>query len=299
MDNAVLNHCLELIRLRDHDRYLTLLMTPDAARMTLIPLYAFQTEIARIRETVSEPMLGQIRLQWWRETIDQLFDGPPPRGHEVVEALAVPIAAGLYEREGLQGLIDGREQDLDDGMFTDLPDLLSYLHNTSMLLMVVAGRALLKEKLNRAFTPEEAEAVQLIGEAYGLTGILRSIGPMASQGRVMLPESLLAKHEVETADILAGTCRPGLRALIEEMAGEAETHCVLNTVMDIANQFSDSRYVEKLVWLSDATSPVPDPPGTTVFSDRLKSDFSTLKAKGMKVATTAATRKATMAAEPT
>lgn len=226
MDNAVLNHCLELIRLRDHDRYLTLLMTPDGARMTLIPLYAFQTEIARIRETVSEPMLGQIRLQWWRETIDQLFDGPPPRGHEVVEALAVPIAAGLYEREGLQGLIDGREQDLDDGMFTDLPDLLSYLHSTSMLLMVVAGRALLKEKLNRAFTPEEAEAVQLIGEAYGLTGILRSIGPMASQGRVMLPESLLAKHEVETADILTGTCRPGLRALIEEMAGEAETRLV-------------------------------------------------------------------------
>ncbi len=71
------------------------------------------------------------------------------------------------------------------------------------------------------------------------------------------------------------------------LAGEAETHCVLNTVMDIASQFSDSRYVEKLVWLSDATSPVPDPPGTTVFSERLKSDFSTLKAKGMKVATTA------------
>jgi phytoene synthase len=226
VDNAVLNHCLELVRLRDHDRYLTLLMTPDDARRTLIPLYAFQTEIARIRETVSEPMLGQIRLQWWRDTIDQLFDGPQPRGHEVVEALAAPISAGLYEREGLHGLIDGREQDLDDGMFVDLPDLLSYLHSTSMLLMVVAGRALLKQKHGRSFEPEEAETVQLLGEGYGLTGTLRSIGPMAAQGRVMLPESLLAQHEVETADSLAGTCRPGLRAVIDDMAGEAETRLV-------------------------------------------------------------------------
>lgn len=71
------------------------------------------------------------------------------------------------------------------------------------------------------------------------------------------------------------------------LAGEAETHCVLNTVVDIANQFGDPQYIEKLVWLTDATSPVPNPPGMTIFSDKLKSDFSELVAKGMKTATSA------------
>ncbi len=70
------------------------------------------------------------------------------------------------------------------------------------------------------------------------------------------------------------------------LAGEAETHCVLNTVVDIANSFSDSKYVEKLVWLTDASSPVPNPPGMSIFSDKLKTEFASLIAKGMKTATT-------------
>lgn len=71
------------------------------------------------------------------------------------------------------------------------------------------------------------------------------------------------------------------------LAGEAETHCVLNTVMDIASGFSNAEYVEKMVWLTDASSPVPDPPGMTIFSDKLKTEFAALKSKGMKTATTA------------
>lgn len=70
------------------------------------------------------------------------------------------------------------------------------------------------------------------------------------------------------------------------LAGEAETHCVLNTVADVADSFSNAKYVEKMVWLTDATSPVPDPPGTTLFSDKLKQVFATLKGRGMKTATT-------------
>ena len=70
------------------------------------------------------------------------------------------------------------------------------------------------------------------------------------------------------------------------LAGQASTHCVMNTVSDIASAFSDGSYVKKLVWLTDATSPVPDPPGTTLFSDKLKQVFSALKARGMKTSTT-------------
>lgn len=71
------------------------------------------------------------------------------------------------------------------------------------------------------------------------------------------------------------------------LAGEAATHCLLNTVADIADNFADRNCIQKLVWLSDATSPVPDPPGTTLFSDRLNQVFADLTAKGMQVSTTA------------
>jgi len=70
------------------------------------------------------------------------------------------------------------------------------------------------------------------------------------------------------------------------LAGEALSHCLANTVTDIASNFSDPKYVEKLVLLTDATSPVPDPPGTTLFTDLTNKFLSDLKAKGMKTSTT-------------
>ena len=71
------------------------------------------------------------------------------------------------------------------------------------------------------------------------------------------------------------------------LAGEASTHCVMNTVKDIADGFADAKFVEKLVWLTDATSPVPNPPGLTIFSDALDATYRELITRGMKTATTA------------
>jgi len=70
------------------------------------------------------------------------------------------------------------------------------------------------------------------------------------------------------------------------LAGEASTHCVMNTVADIAESFGDPKLIRKLVWLQDATSPVPDPSGTTLFSSKLRNVFADLVAQGMKVSTT-------------
>ncbi|MCK5687850.1 hypothetical protein KAI87_01210, partial [Myxococcota bacterium] len=69
------------------------------------------------------------------------------------------------------------------------------------------------------------------------------------------------------------------------VAGEAETHCMLSTVADLAEHFSLESTLQKLVWLSDTTSPVPDPPGTTLFSDKVREVFTDLRARGMKIST--------------
>ena len=80
-------YCLDEVRRLDHDRYLTALLLPAAARSDVLALYAFSLEVARTREIVSEPILGQIRLQWWRETLEGIY-AETPREHPVVEALA-------------------------------------------------------------------------------------------------------------------------------------------------------------------------------------------------------------------
>src|SRR5690348_18403283 len=103
-----------LVRDSDRDRYQTALFAPAGRREALLALYAFNYEIARVRETVTTPMLGQIRLQWWREVLDAAYAGAPPRQHPVVLPLSAAIRAFGLARRPFDRLIDTRERDLAD-----------------------------------------------------------------------------------------------------------------------------------------------------------------------------------------
>jgi len=131
----------DLVRRHDRDRYQTALFAPAERRGALLALYAFNYEIARVREIVSEPMLGQIRLQWWREVLDAAYAGTPPRSHPVV----VPLAAAIREFELSRGyfdrLIDSRERDLADVPPASLAILEAYAEESSEI-----GRASCRER---------------------------------------------------------------------------------------------------------------------------------------------------------
>src|SRR6476659_7041720 len=88
-----------LVRRHDRDRFQTVLFAPAARREALFALYAFNYEIARVRESVTEPTLGRIRLQWWRENIAAAFEGGAVRHHPVVEALTAVIREVALTRE--------------------------------------------------------------------------------------------------------------------------------------------------------------------------------------------------------
>ena len=89
----------------DEDRWLSSRYAPVVVRQNLIALYAFNLELAKVRTIVSEPGLGAIRFQWWRDAIEELTAGHSPRKHDVVQVLA---EARLPEKMCL-GLIDGHE----------------------------------------------------------------------------------------------------------------------------------------------------------------------------------------------
>lgn len=207
--------CLDELRAHDHDRFLTLLFAPPLKRPALVALYAFNLEIARVAETVSEPMMGHIRLQWWRETLEGL-----PRGETRGHAAAVALhEADAFATGALAGLADARERDLSEDVFEDMGALEAYAEATSTSVMRLAAQAIDAEKAEAA-----AEAIRHAGIAYALTGLLRALPLHASQGRLMLPADILLARNVDPHDVLAGKMNEELRGAIMDVASRAREH---------------------------------------------------------------------------
>src|SRR5579872_635856 len=123
-----------LVRRHDPDRFLTALFAPSEKRDTLLTLYAFNHELARAREVVSEPPLALIRLQWWREVVEGAR-----RQHEVAEPLSAALDAGVLARDDLLAMIDAREAEAEPG-FETLQAWRGYVFGSAGGLAVAAGR---------------------------------------------------------------------------------------------------------------------------------------------------------------
>ena len=175
----------EMLRKDDRDRYLTALLAPPEAREGLFALYAFNLEIARVRETVSEELIGRMRLQWWRDRMDGFYAGKPTedgvKGHPLAEPLTWAIHRYGLDRAALDGLIDAREADLADVPLADLADLESYAKKTAapvvMLALHILGQA----------DGSAAEAAEDVAVAQVLTGVLRSVPFDLRRGWIRLP----------------------------------------------------------------------------------------------------------------
>ncbi|WP_233495576.1 squalene/phytoene synthase family protein [Rhodosalinus halophilus] len=172
-----LQACAELLRRGDPDRFRAAMAAPPQARRVLFPLFAFNLEVARAPWVVSEPMLAEIRLQWWREALEEIAEGQPARRHEV----ALPLA-GALDAEGarlLDGLVAARRADLERAPFADAAALWTYLDATAGTLHWVAARAL---------GPAEEEVVRAAGQAQGLSAWLAAVPELEARGRLPLPD---------------------------------------------------------------------------------------------------------------
>jgi phytoene synthase len=210
----------QAVRRYDRDRYLTTLFAPADRREDLLALYAFNLEIARTREAVREPILGHMRLQWWRDALDEIAAGKPARRHEVATPLAEAIRRHNLPRDAFERLLLARERDLDDAPFATLAELEAYADGTSGALVALALAI-----LGVADAAMLARS-RLIGRGYALAGILRSVVFHARQQRCLLPAQVLAAHGVDREAILEMKPSPGLAAAVAEIAGAAETALV-------------------------------------------------------------------------
>jgi phytoene synthase len=209
------------------------LFAPADRRHELFALYAFNYEIARVRESVTQPMLGQIRLQWWREVIDAAYASAAPRRHEVAEPLTEVIREYGLPREPFDRLIDARERDLADEPPPDLATLEDYAEATSSTLLHLAldilgiGATPTGDRDRRRPAGSAAEtAAHHIGIAYALAGLIRAMPLHARTGRRYIPDDIAARTGLDPADYAARRPSPSLRAAVAEIAEAAAAHLV-------------------------------------------------------------------------
>lgn len=203
--DAALSEADKGLRAADPERWRTTLFARGSSRARLVAIYAFNLEIARVRESVSEPMLGQIRLQWWREALDEIESGKAPRKHPIVEA----VAATRPELSPLREAIDARERDLDDAPFAELTEMESYARG-------VGGT------ISRAAFGAAHPAAEKIGTAYALAGLLRALPFFARQRRTPLPADLMAQTGLDPDAIHENKAGAALRRVVEPVARRAE-----------------------------------------------------------------------------
>ena len=216
LDEAIA-YCADQVKQYDRDRYTICAGVSREARNALYALYAFNLEIAKIREIVSEPMLGQIRLQWWREAIDGIYQGTP-RDHAVVTALAAAIGRHNPPQARFDRLVDAREFDLEDRQPDTVKDLTAYVDATSGELTCLALHML------QVFDGTLMEKGRLAGAARALNGLLYAIPFHAAQGRCYLPRALTDEHGVSIDALYAGSGDASLCRVVSEIANLAEQY---------------------------------------------------------------------------
>lgn len=164
----------DLVRRVDPDRWQASRFIGDpAARADVIALYALNYELARVAGGVSNALMGEIRLTWWREAMEEVAAGKAPRKHPNVEALA----ASRFDPNALAALADARFTDLDEGPLRDEAAVMAYVDGTAGALAVLAAR-----RLDPSADPH---AVKGAARAWGLSGLWR----LKQAGRSRLPES--------------------------------------------------------------------------------------------------------------
>jgi phytoene/squalene synthetase len=172
--------CADLVRRGDPDRFLAVMAAPHLARAQLFPLYAFNLEVARAPWVTEEPMIAEMRLQWWRDVVANAGSGAA-RAHEVAGPLHDLIRDFGLPVEVMDKLIAARRWDIHRDPHESAEALDAYLEHTGAGLMWLAARSL--------GAPDGAQAaVRAYGWASAAAGYLRAVPDLVAHGRRPIPE---------------------------------------------------------------------------------------------------------------
>jgi phytoene synthase len=214
---AAADFCAELVRAHDFARYATTLFAPVAQRRALLALYAFNVEILRVREQVSQPLPGEIRMQWWTDMLAGAGHGGV-EGNPVAAELLLAIRNHRLPVGRLSRLIDEHQFDLYNDPMPTMAALDGYLGDTSSALFSLGA------DIAGLQSPEIEHLARHAGLAQGIAQVIAALPRDASRRQLFVPLQLLEQHGSGMEEVFAGRQTPTLRAALDRLIGEARAH---------------------------------------------------------------------------
>jgi NADH dehydrogenase [ubiquinone] 1 alpha subcomplex assembly factor 6 len=210
---------LTQVRQGDRDRYLALLFSPSESRGGLAAVAAFNLELARAASELSESMLGLVRLQWWREAVEEIRVGAATRRHPVVEALSAATRERRLSTDRMLAMIAGREEELESGEAPSQAAFDSRADSTAANLIRLSLEIVGLDPMETDLAAASAE----VGRAYASIGCARSVLLDARRRKVRLPAERLAEAGVDIDDLYELRPQPALQTCLRTVAERAES----------------------------------------------------------------------------
>lgn len=216
--------CADLVRTHDFARYASTLFLPAVQRRALLSVYAFNVEISRVRELVSQPLPGEIRFQWWTDMLEGAAHGEV-EGNPVASELILAVRDFHWPLRPLSRLIEEHQFDLYNDPMPSMAALEGYVTDTSSALFSLGARV----------AGPASEVIDHLarhaGLAQGIAQVIAALPLDASRRQLFVPLQLLERHGAGIEEIFSGKQTPRTRAAIDELTGEGRRH--LETAFDL------------------------------------------------------------------
>jgi phytoene synthase len=215
--DAAAGFCADLVRSHDFARYAATLFMPAVPRRALLAVYAFNTEISRVRELVSQPLPGEMRLQWWTDMLAGSGHGGI-EGNPVAAELLLAIRDFRLPVEPLLRLIEEHQFDLYNDPMPSMAALEGYVTDTSSALFSLGARIVARPSEQIDHLARHA------GIAQGIAQVMAALPLDAARRQLFVPVQLLESHGSGMEEVFAGKQTPEARAAIDQLIGEARSH---------------------------------------------------------------------------
>jgi len=207
---------MQAVRTADRDRYLSALYAPADKRDALLSLYAFNAEIAGIRDRIHEALPGEIRLQWWRDVIAA---GNPATGHPLADSLVETITKHALPLAAFENYLDARIFDLYDDPMPSRTDLEGYCGETAGAIIQLSAMI-----FDPRAAPECAQLAGRAGCAQAIAGLLLMLPIHRARGQCFVPRDILAAVGSSPEEFVAGDGGPGAPQAVVAMIALANEH---------------------------------------------------------------------------
>ncbi len=228
------SYCVDLVKRRDYEGFLCTLLLPHVARRAAFAVRAFNVEVASVRESVSERTLGRMRMQFWADAIEAIFNGDTNvPAHPVALELHRAVENHKLSKELLLRVLESRRALLSDRPFDSLDEVDKFSHDSCSSINYLLLESLRSD--SEPLSGHTRHAANQLGLSQGLVTLLRAVLYNASQRRVMLPSNLMMEHDISVESVvrMVGRRQKGeseqetrekLKLVVEATAARAQDH---------------------------------------------------------------------------